>query len=222
MTPCGSFCLPEPSFCHLWRKGWDQIVSKFASHFKVFCCGFYDIKRTEDKEETNRRDSLCLPSLFLFLLLCGQLKKWVNQLKKYQWAKNILPDQIPSAAMVSWGRTHIWLSVLWNTGISPCFDYSWVSSYHNEWGTEKAPCTQKFEKQCLELHPLALLWYVLNAEMKGPLVQRMGMSAFFPASHFSGCCQAWSWTVWGLEKYVLNLKDSHLLIPVVSLALGTQ
>lgn len=115
-------------------KEWDQMVSNFASNFKVFCCDLLLYKK-------NRRDSLCLPSLFLFLLLCGQqLKPWADQLKKYI----SVSKKYPAGPNAQWnhvffffflGKTHIWLSVLWNTatfGIRLYYYNYWMSINHKE------------------------------------------------------------------------------------------
>lgn len=90
-------------------KGWDQMVLKSASNFKVSFCGLLLYKKNRRKKEEHKRQFMFTIYFFSCLSVDNSRNEWADQLKKYQWAKYILLDQLPSKAMVSLGRTHIWL-----------------------------------------------------------------------------------------------------------------
>lgn len=179
-------------------------MSKFASNSKVFFpVAFYSTKEQKEKKEKRTEETACVFCFFLFLLLCGQLKEWLDQLKKYQWAKKI--SYQPKCLVKPWfsqaGLTSD--SVLWGTGTSEsaCVITITVPIKYEEGGAEKALCAKQVKKQSLELHPLALLWSDLNWEMQGPPVHRTGVSAFV----LQAICpwhQVNIRTVGGLGKYV--------------------
>lgn len=98
-----------PPFVISEMKGWDQMVMKSASNFKVSFCGLLLYKKNRRKKEHKGQLMFTIYFFSCFSVDNNSRNEWTDQLKIYQGAKYILLDQLPSEATVSPGRTHTWL-----------------------------------------------------------------------------------------------------------------